>query len=139
MIKLTDEMKERISNAFYDKKTCILATASKGGIPSVSFRGSMMAWDDEHLAYWERSHFRGEENVEENPNVVVFYMDYPARVGWRFIGQATVYKDGEMRERIMERTIKEELEKDPDGKGLGVLIRIDKIRGYAGNAILQER
>ena len=139
MIKLTDEMKERTNNAFYDKKTCILATASKDGFPSVSFRGSMMAWDDEHLAYWERSHFWGEQNLEENPNVVVFYMDYPARVGWRFIGQATVYKDGEMRERIMERTIKEELEKDPDRKGLGVLIRIDKIRGYAGNAILQER
>ena len=139
MIKLTDEMKERINNAFYDKKTCILATASKDGVPSVSFRGSMMAWDDEHLAFWERSHFWGEQNLEENPNVVVFYMDYPPRVGWRFIGQATIHKDGEVRQRILERTIKEELEKDPDRKGSGVLIRIDKIRGYAGNAILQQR
>jgi len=139
MIKLTDEMKERVNNAFNDAKPCLLATASKDGKPSVSFRGSMMAWDDEHLAYWERSHLRGEENLEENPNVVVFYMDYPPRVGWRFIGQATVYKDGEMRQRIMERTIKEELEKDPDRKGFGVLIRVDKIRAYGRDTIVQER
>jgi hypothetical protein len=139
MIKLTDEMKERVNTAFHDGKPCILVTASKDGKPSVSFRGSMMAWDDEHLAYWERSHFRGEENLEENPNVVVFYMDYPARVGWRFIGQAAVYKDGDLRQRIMDRTIKEELEKDPEHKGHGVLIRVDKIRAYARDTVVQER
>jgi hypothetical protein len=39
----------------------------------------------------------------------------------------------------MERTIPEELEKDPERKGNGVLVRVDKIRRYSGDEIFQER
>jgi len=139
MIKLTDEMKERINNAYRDKKYCIWATASKDAVPSISFRGSTFVWDDEHLAFWERSRQSGAEHLEENPHVVMLYMDFAARVGWRFYGQATLFKEGEMRRRIMERTIKEELDKDPERKGYGVLVQIDKIRRYSGEEILQQR
>ena len=139
MIKITDEMKERINNAFRDGKPCLLATASKDGKPSVSFRGSVFVWDDEHLALWERSRLWGAQHMEENPHVVVLYADIPARVGWRFIGQATVYKEGEMRQKIMDRTIQTELDRDPERKGYGVLIRVDAIRGYSGDQFIQQR
>lgn len=141
MIKFTDVMKERVNNAFKDQKTCLLATASKDGMPSISFRGSMFVWDDDHLAYWERSRLSGAEHIEENPNVVVFYFDMTIRppLGWRFIGQATIYKEGEMRQEIMDRTIKDELDKDPERKGYGVLIRVDKIRNYSRDEVLQTR
>ena len=139
MIKFTDEMKERINNAFRDKKPCVWATASRDGSPSVSFRGSTFVWDDEHLAIWERGHQSGEKHMLENPNVVMLYADLPARVGWRFYGQATVYRDGEMRQKIMERTIKDELDRDPELKGYGVLVRVDRIRRYSGEESLQER
>ncbi len=139
MIKFTDDMNVRINNAFKDKKYCVWATVSKAGVPSISFRGSTYVWDDEHLAFWERSRQSGADHIEENPNVVMLYFDPEARVGWRFYGQATLYKEGEMRQRIMERTIKDELDKDPDRKGYGVLIRVDKIRRYSGEAILQGR
>ncbi|MEK7879136.1 MAG: pyridoxamine 5'-phosphate oxidase family protein [candidate division NC10 bacterium] len=139
MIKFTDEMKERINNAFTDKKACVWATASKDGVPSVSFRGSTFVWDDEHLAIWERSRQSGAQHMEENPHVVMLYADLPARIGWRFYGQATVFKTGEMRQKIMDRTIKDELDRDPERKGYGVLVRVDKIRRYSGDEIIQQR
>lgn len=139
MIKITDEMKERINKAFTDKKPCVWATASKDGVPSISFRGSTFVWDDEHLAIWERGHQSGEKHMQENPDVVMLYADLPARVGWRFYGKATIYKDGEMRQKIMDRTIKDELDRDPDRKGFGVLVRVEKIRRYSGDEILQQR
>lgn len=139
MIRFTDEMRERLKSAFYDKKTCLLGTASKEGVPSISFRGSLMVYDDDHLATWERSLQSSVDNLEENPHVVVLYVDIGARIGWRFYGEATMYKSGEIRQRIMERTIKEELDKDPERKGYGVLIRVDKIRRFAGDEVLQER
>jgi hypothetical protein len=139
MIKFTDEMKQRINNAFTDKKPCIWATASPDGVPSISFRGSTFAWDDEHLAIWERSRQSGAEYMEANPNVVMLYADLPARVGWRFYGRATVFKAGEMRQKIMDRTIKDELDRDPERKGYGVLVRVDEIRRYSGDEIIQER
>jgi len=139
VIRFTDEMKERINNAFRDKKYCVWATASKDGVPSISFRGSTFVWDDEHLAIWERSRQSGARHMEENPQVVMLYADLAARVGWRFYGQATVFKDGAMREKIMDRTVKDELDRDPDRKGYGVLVRVDKIRRYSGDEVLQER
>jgi hypothetical protein len=67
MIKFTDEMKQRINNAFADKKYCIWATASSDGVPSLSFRGSAFVWDDEHLAVWERSRQSGAEHWKRTP------------------------------------------------------------------------
>lgn len=139
MIKFTGEMKERINNAYADNKPCVWATASKDGEPSISFRGSTFVWDDEHLAIWDRSRQWGARHMAENPRVVMLYADLPARVGWRFYGQTTVYKEGEMRQKIMERTIKDELDRDPERKGYGVLVRVDKIRRYSGDEIIQER
>jgi hypothetical protein len=139
MIKITDEMKDRVGKAFEEKKYCVWVTTSQEGYPDVSFRGSTFVYDDEHIAFWDRSLGQSTTNLEKNPNVCMFYFDGASRVGWRFYGQATVYKEGEMRQNILKRTIKAELDKDPERKGNGVLVRVDKIRGYSGFAVLQER
>jgi len=139
MIKLTDDIKERIGKAFKEKKYCVWATSSKDGFPDISFRGSTFVWDDEHIAFWDRSRGISTKNLEGNPNVCMLYIDLTDRVGWRFYGKATLYKEGEMRQKIMDRTIKDELDKDPERKGNGVLVQVDKIRRYSGDEVFQER
>jgi general stress protein 26 len=139
MIKMTDEMKERIDKAYDEKKYCVWATTSDEGYPDVSFRGSTYVFDDEHIAFWDRSLGTSTTNLEKNPNVCMLYYDKENRLGWRFYGKASVYKQGEMREKIMSRVIKPELDKDPERKGYAVLVRVDKIRGYSGFNIVQER
>lgn len=118
MIKTTDEMKERVSKAFAEKKYCVWATSSKDGRPDISFRGSTYVWDDEHIAFWDRSRALSTNNIEQNPNVCMLYFDVTSRI---------------------DRTIKDELDKDPERKGYGVLIRVDKIRRYSGDEVFQER
>jgi general stress protein 26 len=139
MIKLTDEMKDRVDKAYDEKKYCVWATTSDDGYPDISFRGSTYVFDEEHIAFWDRSLGTSTTNLEKNPNVCMLYYDKENRLGWRFYGQASVYKQGEMREKIMSRVIKPELDKDPERKGYGVLVRVDKIRGYSGFNIVQER
>ena len=139
MIKLTDEMKDRVDKAYDEKKYCVWATTSDDGYPDISFRGSTYAFDDEHIAFWDRSLGTSTTNLEKNPNVCMLYYDKENRLGWRFYGQASVYKQGEIREKIMSRVIKPELDKDPERKGYGVLVRVDKVRGYSGFNIVQER
>lgn len=140
MIKFTDEMKQRINNAYRDRKPCLWVTASKAAVPGVSFRGSTLVWDDDHLAFWERTYQSGTaRSIEENPIVLMLYVDLPARLGWRFYGEAKIYEDGEIRQKIMSRVIQEELDKDPERKGKGVLIRVDRILYFANNTVLQER
>ncbi|TMA52278.1 MAG: pyridoxamine 5'-phosphate oxidase family protein [Deltaproteobacteria bacterium] len=124
MIHLTQEMRERINNALANRTPCILATASATGEPSLGYKGSMMVFDDEHLAYWERARLGLLEHIEQNPKITVLYSDLAARVHWRFQGGATVYKTGRFREQIMARTIQAELDRDPERKGYGVVLRV---------------
>lgn len=139
MIKMTDEMKQRVDKAFEEKKYCVWATTSEDGFPDISFRGSTFVFDDEHIAFWDRSFGASTTNLEKNPHVCMLFYDKENRLGWRFYGSASVHKDGDTRQQIMRRTVKGELDKDPERKGYGVLVRVDKIRGYSGFNVVQAR
>ena len=136
-IKLTGEMKDALGTAIQDRMPCLVATASKEGEPDLSFRGSMMVFDEDHLAFWERAKGETLRNLEENPRVAVLYRNPQTRVGWRFYGMAQVLKDGDVRQAMMDRTHPFELVQDPDRKGYAVLIRVDRVR--AGNDVIMER
>src|SRR5258708_19911005 len=127
MIKLTDDMKDRVNKAFEEKKYCVWVTTSDEGYPDVSFRGSTFVYDDEHIAFWDRSLGQSTTNLEKNPNVCMLYYDGPSRIGWRFYGKAAVYKEGELRQNILKQTIKAELAKDPHPTGYRLLLPLDKI------------
>ena len=103
MIKLTDDMKDRVNKAFEEKKYCVWVTTSDEGYPDVSFRGSTFVYDDEHIAFWDRSLGQSTTNLEKNPNVCMLYYDGPGRIGWRFYGKASVYKEGDIRQNIRRR------------------------------------
>jgi len=137
-IELTDEMAEEINNALANRMACLLATAGEDGEPDVAFRGSMMVYDNEHLAYWERSRIESLENLRFNPKICVFFRNPENRThNWRFYGVATLYEEGEMRQKIMDRVVQRELDQDPERKGFGVLIRVDRVR--QGSNLIMER
>jgi hypothetical protein len=126
-IKLTPEMADALRTALADRMPCVLATASPEGHPDIGYKGSMMVFDDEHLAYWERTRGQHLANVERNPYVAVLYNNGPARLGWRFFGQATVHKGDQVWGQVMDRCIPAELERDPERLGYAVLIRVDRV------------
>jgi general stress protein 26 len=138
MIKILDQMRELINPALENGCPCILATASADGEPDIGFKGSMMVFDDESLAYWERTKRQHLKNITANPKVVVLFRDAKTKVAWRFHGVATVHESGPVRDQVMARTVPAELEKDPERKGAGVVIRLDKITNMGGQ-VLQSR
>lgn len=138
MIALTDQMRDLVNNALANGCPCILATASATGEPDVGFKGSTMIFDGESLAYWERTRRQHLKNLSENPRVVVLFRDPKTRINWRFHGVATVHQEGPLREQVMARTVKDELDKDPERKGAAVVIRVDKVTNLAGE-VLQTR
>ena len=138
MIKLTDEMKELFDTALADGFACLVGTATKDGQPQISPKGSVMVFDDETLAYWERAKRSGLANLEENPKVVVYYSHPVKRIRWRFYGEASIHESGPVREDVMSRTVQAELDRDPERLGVAVLIRVDQVGELSGN-ILQQR
>ena len=138
MIEITSEMKELVDRAHADGWDCTIGTVDKSGQPQLSLKGSVMVYDSETLAYWERAKRTALENVAHNPKVTVLYNNMTDRVRWRFYGTAVVHESGPIREDVMSRTVEAELERDPERLGVAVLVKVNKIAELSG-AVLQER
>ena len=138
MISIVDPMKELVDNALANGCPCILATVSADGEPDIGYKGSMMVFNGDSLAYWERTKRVHLKNVKENPKVIVLFRDTKSKAAWRFHGTATLHEDGPVRDQVMARCVKEELDKDPERKGAAVVIRLDKITNMGGQ-VLQSR
>jgi general stress protein 26 len=132
MISIVDPMKELVDNALANGSPCILATVSADGEPDIGYKGSMMVFEGDSLAYWERTRRVHLKNVKENPKVIVLFRDAKTKAAWRFHGTATLHEDGPVRDQVMARTVKEELDKDLERKGAAVVIRLDKITNMGG-------
>ena len=137
MISLTDEMREPINDALANGTPCVLATASSTGDIGISFRGSMMVWDDQSLAYWDRSLGTGVEHIDEHGKVAVLFRDPARRVGWKFFGVAKAYQEGPIREQVMARVVQPELDRDPEHKGYAVIITVDRVENLAGRMVME--
>jgi predicted pyridoxine 5'-phosphate oxidase superfamily flavin-nucleotide-binding protein len=126
-VKLTEEMTRHLADALANRVPCVLATAAPDGTPNIGFKGSVMVFDEEHLAYWERTRGQHLANVERNPKVAILYHNIPERLGWRFFGEARVIKEGPQWRAVMERVVKVELDRDPQRLGYAVIVRVDKV------------
>jgi general stress protein 26 len=143
MVKLTPLIGELLDKALADGAACLIGTASKDSRPQISPRGSVAVFDEQTLCYWERGNRSSRAQIEENPQVVVYYRN-PARAaeipfpgaGLRFHGRARVVDDGELRDRVWNRTIAAEQARDPDRKGVAVLIDVDFAEEFSGKKIL---
>ena len=114
-----------------------MGTASKDGEPQISPKGSVMAFNRDTLAYWERAKRSALDNIAENPQVVVYYAHAADRVRWRFHGKVTVHEDGPIRQEVMDRCVQAELDRDPERLGVAVLIKIDRTTELSGEVLQQ--
>ena len=95
-----------------------------------------MVWDHERLAYWERARGQTLRNLEENPQVCMLYRNAQTRQAWKFFGVAELHYEGDLRQQVMDRAIEVELQRDPERKGVAVIIRVDMVL-QAGQPIMQ--
>ena len=138
MIDMNGQMKELVDRNHSDGWSCTVGTSDKDGQPQLSLKGSVMVFDSETLAYWERAKRSALENVADNPKVVVLYNNMDDKIRWRFYGTAEVHESDTIRDEVMARTVQAELDRDPDRLGVAVLVKVNKIAELSGT-VLQER
>jgi predicted pyridoxine 5'-phosphate oxidase superfamily flavin-nucleotide-binding protein len=142
MAKIPKALHEHINTAF-PVNVCLLATVLPTGFPQVTPRGSMMVFDDEHLATWERSKGSTSSTLQDGAKVTVFFRKPQLRESGilpkggiaRFYGTATIQRSGPVYEEIWNRLIQPEKDRDPDKKGFGVLIRIERAEDLGGTSL----
>ena len=144
MIKLTDQMRSLLNSALSDGTPCLLGTASKDGYPQISPKGSIVVFDDDTLCFWERSKRSALKRIEENPHVSVYYRnaaraaEIPYRAGcMRFYGDVRLVESGPQRDKIWDLIPEAERKPDPEKKGIGVLIKVNRVEELSGNVIMQ--
>ena len=105
-----------------------------------------MVFDDEHLALWERGRGSTTENLSDGSKVTVFFRKpslrregiLPLAGIARFYGIAAIYKSGPFYEKVWDRLIEPEKERDPEKKGFAVLIKIERAEDLLGQPLAQE-
>ena len=138
MAQIKADYKDAIDNAPKDGAPCLLGTASADGQPEISPKGSVVVYNAENLAYWERSHRGSAANIADNPRVMIYYRNpqraetLPPGAALRFYGTATVVTDDTVRNAIYEMIPEREQKADAERTGYAVMVRIDRITDLRG-------
>ena len=138
---LSDTIKTLIRNAWDDGYPCLLATSGPQG-PNITPKGSMIVFDDVHLAWWERSKRAVLENLSHDKRVCVIYANFKAQrdgvleSGFlRFFGSAELHDSGSVREAIFASLLPREQTHVGAEAGIGVLVKIDKASIFAASRL----
>ena len=132
---------EHINTAF-PANFCLIAMVLPDGFAQVSPRGSLMVFDDEHFAFWERSKGSTDAAMKDGAKITIFFRKPELRQTLlpkggiaRFYGTATLHKSGPVYEEIWSRVIQAEKDRDPERKGFGVLVKIERAEDLAGDLL----
>ncbi|MDO5717161.1 MAG: pyridoxamine 5'-phosphate oxidase family protein [Tissierellia bacterium] len=90
MAKVTDAMKE-----FMTDHLAYIATVDEDGNPNIGPKRSARLLDDNHIIFNENTGGQTMRNILNNGKVAVAYVDWPKLLGYRFVGRAEVFEDGE--------------------------------------------
>jgi uncharacterized protein len=139
LAKIPEVLHEHINTAF-PANVCLVATVLPNGFAQVTPRGSVLVFDDEHLAFWERSRGTTNENLKDGAKITIFFRKPQLReLGIlprggiaRFYGIATIHKSGPTYEEVWARVVQPEKDRDPDKKGFAVLIKVERAEDLGG-------
>ncbi|UXM95917.1 pyridoxamine 5'-phosphate oxidase family protein [Bartonella sp. HY329] len=115
---LNDDMKNMLA-----KQLPIQATTSKAGIPDIGPKRSLRVFDDNSLIYNETTGGQTLQNLIDGSKIAVAVIDREALDGYRFIGRAEIFDDGEVWEQAKAYAIEKGL-KEPR---CAVLIHIEAV------------
>jgi uncharacterized pyridoxamine 5'-phosphate oxidase family protein len=131
-IDLTDEIREHVNGALMAGNPILLASVDGAGKPRLSYRGSTQVFSKDQLAFWARNAEGSTLGaIRKNPNVAMMYREPAKRVFLQFSGRARLAEGGE-RDRVYDSAPELERKSDPERKGVGVIIDLDKVEGILG-------
>jgi hypothetical protein len=138
---ISQKLKDLIYNAWTDGAPCLVATTGPHG-PNISVKGSMLVFDDEHLAYWERSKRGALENLDHDKRVCVMYANFKAQrdgvleSGFiRFYGTAELHESGPIHDKIFKMLTPREQTHVGADTGIGVLVKIERAGDIRGKPL----
>lgn len=142
MAKIPKVLHEHINTAYPDN-VCLLGAVLPDGYAQISPRGSVMVFDDERLAIWERSKGSTTANLQDGTKLTVLLRKRELRESGilpkggiaRFYGVAELHNSGAIYEEVWDRLIQPEKKNDPEKKGFAVLVNLERAEDLEGNPL----
>ncbi len=130
---------DHINTSFPDH-VCLVGSVLPNGFAQITPRGSVMVFDDNHLALWERGKGSTTANLTDGSKVTVYFRKPQLRVDGvlpkggiaRFYGTARIVKAGPDYEETWRRLVQPEKDRDPDKKGFAVLVKVERAEDLEG-------
>ena len=142
MAKIPKVLQSHIDTAF-PANVCLVGSVLPNGYAQVSPRGSTMAFDDTHIALWERGKGSTNENLADDTRLTVFFRKPQLREEGvlpkggiaRFYGRARIHRSGPIYEEVWRRLVQPEKDRDSEKKGHAVLIEIESAEDLDGQPL----
>ena len=142
MASIPKPLHEHINTAF-PATPCLVGTVLPNGYAQVTPRGSVLVFDDEHLAIWERGKGTTNAGLQDGSKITVFFRKPQLRESGllpkggiaRFYGTAAIHRSGPVYEEIWRRLVQPEKDRDPDKKGFAVLITVERAEDLGGKPL----
>lgn len=133
---------EHIDSAF-PAHVCLVGVSLSDGYAQITPRGSTMVYDDQHLALWERGKGSTNAQLRDGTKVTVFFRKPALRESGmlpkggiaRFYGTARVVKSGEAYDRVWQKLVQPEKDRDPQKAGYAVLVRVERAEDLDGQPL----
>jgi predicted pyridoxine 5'-phosphate oxidase superfamily flavin-nucleotide-binding protein len=90
-----------ISDFINQEKLGFIATVCPDGTPNLSPKGTVAAWDSNHLVFLDIYSPGTVSNLLENPSIEINIVDIFNRKGYRFKGTAEVLSKGDVFDSIL--------------------------------------
>ncbi len=119
-MRLDDDMQRVVR----EQSLGFVATVSPDGTANVSPKGTLLVWDDDHLAFLHIHSPGTVANLIVNPSIEINVVDPLVRKGYRFKGEAEVLTDGELHAAVLDH-YRRERGTDPARVQAVVLVRVD--------------
>ena len=139
MASIPKPLQEHINSAF-PANPCLVATVLPDGYAQVTPRGSVLVFDDDHLAIWERGKGTTNAQLKDGTKVTVFFRKPALRESGmlpkggivRFYGTAKVHKSGPTYDAVWDKVVQPEKDRDPEKKGWAVVVKLDRVEDLEG-------
>jgi hypothetical protein len=141
-MKIPKTLQPHIDGAF-PNDVCLVGTVLPNGFAQVSPRGSTQVFDDDHFSLWERGRGSTAENLADGTKVTIYFRKAQLRTDGvlpkggiaRFYGTARLHKSGTVYDKVWQRLIQPEKDRDPDKKGFAVLIEVERAEELDGTPL----
>jgi hypothetical protein len=142
MASIPKKLQPHIDGAF-PAHVCLVGSCQPDGYAQITPRGSTQVYDDDHISLWERGRGSTTGNLQDGAKLTVYYGNFdlmhqgilPIAGIARFYGTAEIHKSGPVYDKVWERLIGPEKERDPDKGGFAVLIKIERAEDLLGQPL----